>query len=337
MQLILKGGTTVIIPKLDTDIKKICVCIQNYKISYAHVIPQTILKFAANPIVKNYIPSLIKFFGGAASLSKELIELEEILLNHPAVADVAVIGHYSEQNLTKHSAVYIGGGVYFINQIPKTPSGKILRRILRKKIEKGPEVKKVILDHKNISSGTSTSETERLPALFEKKKDAIDLKLDPQEVYVYEIGPDFNQDHLVALKTCWVAEHPNRTEVFFITDNVKELNKYMEYLVSSVGLEKILITHPTVANAEVIEQNLTERPTAYIVREILRIFTEITEKGLEYIMIEIFYDYLTIGERLGRGAFGTVYQANSRSLGDVAMKEIDSKMDEKSQKGFRNE
>ncbi|CAG8702801.1 13910_t:CDS:2, partial [Racocetra fulgida] len=38
-----------------------------------------------------------------------------------------------------------------------------------------------------------------------------------------------------------------------------------------------------------------------------------------------------------RGGFGTVYRANSLSLGYVAIKEVDSERDEKAQKIFRNE
>ncbi|RIB23625.1 hypothetical protein C2G38_2242563 [Gigaspora rosea] len=46
------GGTIAIVPK--SNVREICRCIQNYKISYAHFIPQTIHKLAEDPIVKNY-------------------------------------------------------------------------------------------------------------------------------------------------------------------------------------------------------------------------------------------------------------------------------------------
>ncbi|CAG8451533.1 14020_t:CDS:2, partial [Dentiscutata heterogama] len=42
-------------------------------------------------------------------------------------------------------------------------------------------------------------------------------------------------------------------------------------------------------------------------------------------------------EKLGRGGFGTVYKAKSRSLGYVAIKEIDSEIGEKARKRFINE
>lgn len=84
-------------------------------------------------------------------------ELEEILRDHPGVADAAVVGVpddvngeapkafvvlKSDQKLAeKDIADYVSGkvteykrlrgGVVFLDSIPKTPSGKILRRELK--------------------------------------------------------------------------------------------------------------------------------------------------------------------------------------------------------------
>lgn len=89
------------------------------------------------------------------------IELESLLSNLPEVMDCAVIGVYSNSQATELPLAFVvvrpgvdankaledkikdyvasqvagykrlRGGVRFIDQIPKSPSGKILRRLLR--------------------------------------------------------------------------------------------------------------------------------------------------------------------------------------------------------------
>ncbi|CAG8760119.1 21916_t:CDS:10 [Cetraspora pellucida] len=114
-----------------------------------------------NFFIVDRVKELIKYMGYQVAPA----ELESILLTHPAVADAAVIGYYSTQHLTEYPTAYIvtkpghektshlksgiqkyisdrvtphkklRGGVLFIDQIPKNPSGKILRRILRERLK----------------------------------------------------------------------------------------------------------------------------------------------------------------------------------------------------------
>ncbi|KAK9464931.1 hypothetical protein V1512DRAFT_83226 [Lipomyces arxii] len=83
-------------------------------------------------------------------------ELEALLLAHPHVVDAAVIGHWSEEEATEHPRAFVvlvpngdaeqvkkwideqvakhkrlWGGIVVVDQIPKSPSGKILRRFLK--------------------------------------------------------------------------------------------------------------------------------------------------------------------------------------------------------------
>lgn len=90
-------------------------------------------------------------------------ELEEVILAHPDVADCGVIGVKRSQNTqdecprayvvrqpgakvtedeikqrvseTLASYKALTGGVVFTDEIPKSPSGKILKRILRERAE----------------------------------------------------------------------------------------------------------------------------------------------------------------------------------------------------------
>nr|XP_021189790.2 uncharacterized protein LOC110375840 [Helicoverpa armigera] len=99
------------------------------------------------------IKELIKYKAGQVAPS----EIEAILLQHPGVKDVGVTGKpdqlagelptafvvkssgstVTDKELVDYVAGKVSswkqlkGGVYFVDEIPKTPSGKILRRVLR--------------------------------------------------------------------------------------------------------------------------------------------------------------------------------------------------------------
>ncbi|XP_053383758.1 uncharacterized protein LOC123563781 [Mercenaria mercenaria] len=104
-------------------------------------------------VITDRLKELIKYKGHQVAPA----ELEDLLHNHPAVQDVAVIGmpddragelprayvvlkpdislhehdiiNYVKQNVSDYKR--LRGGVEFVKEIPKSPSGKILRRLLR--------------------------------------------------------------------------------------------------------------------------------------------------------------------------------------------------------------
>jgi len=102
------------------------------------------------------VKELIKYKGFQVAPA----ELEGKLMDHPLVNDVAVIGVYDKQNETEVPRAYVvhkngkgrredsdeivkwtaakvanhkrlRGGVRFIEEVPKSASGKILRRVLK--------------------------------------------------------------------------------------------------------------------------------------------------------------------------------------------------------------
>jgi 4-coumarate--CoA ligase len=109
-----------------------------------------------NLYITDRFKELIKYNGFQVAPA----QLEGLLLGHPAVNDVAVIGIYSNQRATELPLAYIvpakgytagkelekeisdwlhhkvapykrlRGGIRFIDEIPKSTAGKILRRVL---------------------------------------------------------------------------------------------------------------------------------------------------------------------------------------------------------------
>lgn len=114
-----------------------------------------------NVYITDRIKELIKYNGFQIAPA----ELEGLLMSHPSVADAAVVGVVDEQRATEVPRAYIAamagveandvtakaitdwieqriaphkrlrGGIVFVDQIPKSAAGKILRNILRSRAE----------------------------------------------------------------------------------------------------------------------------------------------------------------------------------------------------------
>jgi 4-coumarate--CoA ligase len=113
-----------------------------------------------NFYITDRVKELIKYKGFQVAPA----ELEGKLMDHPNVNDVAVIGVQDEENHTEVPRAYIvagehgseekqaseivawvtekvanhkrlRGGVIFVDEIPKSASGKILRRVLKERVK----------------------------------------------------------------------------------------------------------------------------------------------------------------------------------------------------------
>ena len=230
-----RGLTLVVMAKF--DIEKFCANVQNYKITFAYVVPPVVLQLSKHPIVDKYdLSSLRMMNSGAAPLTYELVEAVYKRIKVPVKQGYGL----SETSPTTHSQAFkdwdkpIGSvGRLLPNQIAKYMSPEEQELPIGEVGElwiKGPNIFKGYL---NNPEGTKNALTEDG---FFKTGDVGYQDMDGN---------------------------------FFITDRIKELIKYKGFQVPPAELEGLLASHPKIDDVAVLgiynKDQATEEPRAYVV------------------------------------------------------------------------
>lgn len=219
------------------DIERFCAIIQNFKITFAYIVPPVMLLLSKHPVVDKYNLSTLRMLNsGAAPLTKELVEAVYNRIKCPVKQGYGL----SETSPTTHNQPWedwdntIGSvGRLLPNQIAKymspeeneVPLGEVGELWI-----KGPNVFKGYLNNPEGTKNALTGDG------------------------FFKTGDVGYQDH---------------KGNFYITDRIKELIKYKGFQVPPAELEGLLASHPKINDVAVVglydKDQATEVPRAYIV------------------------------------------------------------------------
>ncbi|KAI6246534.1 putative 4-coumarate--CoA ligase [Erysiphe necator] len=229
------GLCMVVIEKFDFN--KFCAAIQNYRITYANVVPPIVLLLAKSPIVSRYdLSSLRMLNSGAAPLTRELVEALYARIKVPVKQGYGL----SETSPVTHLQSWEN----WYSTIGSV--GSLLPNLTAKYVSE---------DGKEVPVGHTGELWVKGPNVFlgyinnvEATQNAI------TEDGYFKTGDVGYQD---------------KSGNFYITDRSKELIKYKGFQVAPAELEGLLITHPNIEDAAVIgiqdNEQATELPRAYVV------------------------------------------------------------------------
>lgn len=235
------GYHAVIMSKF--DIEKFCANVQNYRITYAYVVPPVVLLLSKHPVVDKYdLSSLRMMNSGAAPLTRELVEAASARIK------VGIKQGYglSETSPTSHAQSWDEWDKY-IGSV-----GKLMPNMEAKYMttpEDGSEPREVAVG------------------------EVGELYLRGPNVFLgYHNNPRATAECLSPdgwFRTGDVG-YQDKEGNFYITDRVKELIKYKGFQVPPAELEGLLLDHEAVDDVAVIGVESTEHgsevPRAYVVR-----------------------------------------------------------------------
>jgi acyl-CoA synthetase (AMP-forming)/AMP-acid ligase II len=230
-----KGATIVTMPRF--ELEQFLRLMQDYRVTFAHVVPPILLALAKHPSVDNYdLSNLRTIFSGAAPLGEAVTMACIERLNCQVrqgygMTETSPATHCtgSDAEATKHGSV----GMCVPNTEAKlvdVDTGEMVGVGKRGELwVRGPQVMKG----------------------YHNKPDATSATVDEDGwLHTGDVGYVDEDGHL------------------FIVDRVKELIKYKGFQVAPAELEAILLSHPAIADAAVIpspDEEAGEVPKAFVV------------------------------------------------------------------------
>jgi acyl-CoA synthetase (AMP-forming)/AMP-acid ligase II len=230
----LSGAKVVMMPRF--DFAQLLKVMQDYRVTFAHLVPPVILALSKQPVVDDYdLSSLRTIFSGAAPLGPELSRACEARLGCEVIQGYGM----TEASPATHITAPGGGRAGSVGPCVPNMECKLVS------VETGEEV-----------AGT-----------FERGEVWV---RGPQVMKGYLNCPEATAQTLDAdgwLHTGDVA-YVDEDGYFFIVDRAKELIKYKAFQVAPAELEALLLTHPSVADAAVVpspDEEAGEVPKAFVV------------------------------------------------------------------------
>ena len=236
-QCVMVGWTLVVLPRF--DIETFCRLVQQYRITFAYVVPPVVLQLAKHPVVEKYdLSSLRMMNSGAAPLTRELTEQLYSRIKVPVKQGYGL----SETSPTTHTQPWAQW---------RDTMGSVGRMLPNQTAKYMSE------DEKEVPIGQVGELWIKGPNIFKG----------------YLNNPEGTKNALTLdgyFKTGDVG-YQDKDGNFYITDRVKELIKYKGFQVPPAELEGLLISHPKVNDVAVVgihdDAQATEVPRAFVVPE----------------------------------------------------------------------
>ena len=229
------GATVVTMPRF--DLEQCLQILQQYRVTFANVVPPMVLAFAKSPLVDKYdLSSLRTVFSGAAPLKEDLAEEASTRLGCRVVQGYGM----TETSPVTHATLVGGDRISGASIGPPVPN---------------TEVKVVdVASHAELGSNEEGEICVRGPQVMRgyfNRPDATAAMIDEDGwLHTGDIG--------------FADEHGR----FFIVDRLKELIKYKGMQIAPAELEAVLLAHPSIADAAVIplaDEEAGQVPKAFVV------------------------------------------------------------------------
>jgi acyl-CoA synthetase (AMP-forming)/AMP-acid ligase II len=231
---LLSGAKVVMLPRF--DFAQLLKVMQDYRVTFAHLVPPVILALSKQPVVADYdLSSLRTIFSGAAPLGAELSGACEARLG------CEVIQGYGMTEASPATHITAPG---------RGRAGSV-----------GPCVPNMECKLVSVETGEEAAGPRERGEIYVRG---------PQVMKGYLNRPDATAQTVDAdgwLHTGDVG-YVDEDGYFFIVDRAKELIKYKAFQVAPAELEALLLTHPSVADAAVVpspDEEAGEVPKAFVV------------------------------------------------------------------------